>query len=99
MFAYLERVLRWLKQGYPTGIPDADYVPLLAVLRRRLSDDEIVELREGLLADGMLPHDRVDVGERMMRITDEVPSNEEIQRVITRLQAAGWPIDEGENQP
>ena len=30
----IERIVNWLKGGYPQGIPEADYVPLLAVLAR-----------------------------------------------------------------
>ena len=36
----------WLKGGYPHGIPEADYVPLLAVLRRRLTEEEITLINE-----------------------------------------------------
>ena len=34
------RILQWLRAGYPEGVPDADYIPLLAVLARRLSTEE-----------------------------------------------------------
>ena len=28
-------VLDWLREGYPAGVPPKDYIPLLALLRRR----------------------------------------------------------------
>ena len=33
------RVVAFLRAGYPQGVPATDYVPLIALLRRRLSDD------------------------------------------------------------
>ena len=36
------RVVGFLRAGYPEGVTAHDYVPLLALLRRRLSDDEVV---------------------------------------------------------
>jgi hypothetical protein len=36
----LARIVAYLRAGYPEGVPANDYVPLLALLRRRLSDDE-----------------------------------------------------------
>lgn len=40
----LRSVLDWLRSGYPEGIPDKDHSALLAVLQRRLTDDEIDEV-------------------------------------------------------
>jgi transcription-repair coupling factor (superfamily II helicase) len=39
-------VLDWLVAGYPTGIPPKDYVPVLALLRRRLTEDEVRQVAE-----------------------------------------------------
>lgn len=35
----LNRVLGFLRAGYPDGVPTNDYVPLLALLRRRLTEE------------------------------------------------------------
>jgi hypothetical protein len=35
------RMVAFVRAGYPQGVPEADYIPLLALLRRRLSDDEV----------------------------------------------------------
>ena len=40
----LRSVLDWLRAGYPEGIPDKDHFALLAVLRRRLTDEEIEQV-------------------------------------------------------
>ena len=31
----LTGILDWLREGYPAGVPPKDYIPLLALLRRR----------------------------------------------------------------
>ena len=85
----IERIVNWLKGGYPQGIPDADFVPLLAVLRRRLSQDEIDELADRLVRDGLVPAARVDVGAEFLRVTDELPTEHELQRISERLADSG----------
>lgn len=94
MLSYLERVVNWLRVGYPQGVPDGDYIPLLALLRRRLSDEECVHLGQELVRRGLVPADKVDVGVGYIRITDELPSHDELQRVMDRLREAGWQITE-----
>ncbi|MEZ5128022.1 MAG: DUF3349 domain-containing protein [Micropruina glycogenica] len=85
----IERIVNWLKGGYPQGIPEADYVPLLAVLRRRLSPDEIGELAERIVRDGLVPAERIDVGAEFLRLTNELPSEAELRRVSERLNESG----------
>lgn len=85
----IERIVNWLKGGYPQGIPEADYVPLLAVLRRRLSEDEIRELAERMVRDGLLPAERIDVGVEFLRVTNELPSEAELQRISEKLADSG----------
>lgn len=89
MLSRIERIVNWLKGGYPQGIPEADYVPLLAVLRRRLSADEIDELGQRIVRDGLMPAERVDLGAEFLRVTDELPSEAELRRISDMLNAAG----------
>lgn len=89
MFSRIERIVAWLKGGYPHGIPAADYVPLLAVLRRRLSEEEIEELGVRIVRDGLVPAERVDIGVEYLRVTHELPSEPEIRRIAEMLAAAG----------
>lgn len=89
MLSRIERIVNWLKGGYPQGIPEADYVPLLAVLRRRLSADEIDELAQRIVRDGLIPAERVDLGAEFLRVTDELPSEAELQRISEKLNASG----------
>ncbi len=94
MLPALQNVVEWLRAGYPQGIPDKDYLPLFALLRRRLSDEETAELGHELVANGIVPADRVDVAVGYLRITDELPSAEELQRVSGVLRDAGWDISD-----
>ncbi len=85
----IERIVNWLKGGYPQGIPEADYVPLLAVLRRRLSQEEIDELADRIVRDGLVPAERIDVGAEFLRVTNELPSETELQRISEKLADLG----------
>jgi hypothetical protein len=41
---FLSAVVDWLRAGYPQGIPERDYVPLLALLARRLTAEKLLRL-------------------------------------------------------
>lgn len=86
----LGRIVGWLRAGYPSGLPENDFIPLVALLRRRLSDAEVVAVGQGLLADGTLP-DRIDVATAIAQVTAELPAETDIERVRTYLVAHGWP--------
>lgn len=85
----LKGVLDWLLEGYPTGVPPKDYIPLLALLRRRLTEEEVGEIAQEIVARG---GDLRDVGVSITKITDALPTEEDIARVETVLQQGhGWP--------
>ncbi|WP_040160867.1 DUF3349 domain-containing protein [Nigerium massiliense] len=92
MFAPLERLVAWFKAGYPAGIPEEDVLPVMALLRRRLSDQEVQQVGEELERKGLLPMRPLDVGAAYLKRTDQVPSPEELARVGQRLDEAGWPL-------
>lgn len=88
----LSSVVAWLRAGYPEGIPPTDYFPVLALLSRRLCNDEIKLVAGELMDRG--DFDRVDIGVLITQITDEMPSLEDIERVRKRLAAKDWPLDD-----
>ncbi len=91
MNRFLTSVVAWLRAGYPDGIPQTDYFPVLALLSRRLSHDEVKQIaREFKHAAGF---DAVDIGVLITRLTDELPSPEDVDRVRERLATKGWPLD------
>jgi hypothetical protein len=89
---FLTSVVAWLRAGYPEGIPATDYVPVLALLSRRLSNDEVKVVTRGLIERGDFDH--VDIGVLITQITDELPTPEDVERVRERLAAKGWPLED-----
>jgi hypothetical protein len=90
--SWVTSVVGWLKAGYPDGVPEADFVPLLAVLARRLSGDEVRSVAGQLVRDGQLPIDDIDIGTMITKVVDELPREEDVRRVRTRLALGGWPL-------
>ena len=90
--SWVSSVVGWLKAGYPDGVPEADYVPLLAVLARRLSTDEVLAVAAQLVGEGRLPIDDADIGTVITKISDDLPREEDVTRVRTRLALGGWPL-------
>lgn len=112
----LRRVLDWLLEGYPSGVPPKDYIPLLALLRRRLTEEEVRQVAAEIAAvsadgagagadsgagtgagdrrrGGRSP-DTADIGVRITRITDAMPSPDDIARVEEHLvRHHDWPVD------
>lgn len=89
---FLTKIVTWIKAGYPEGVPKPDQVPLFALLRRRLSDDEVVQVAEMLIDRGEFDH--LDIGVLITRITDELPAPDDVDRVREKLEAYGWPLDD-----
>jgi hypothetical protein len=89
---FLTSVVAWLRAGYPEGIPPTDYVPVLALLSRRLSNDEVKVVTRELIARGDFDH--VDIGVLITQITDELPAPNDVERVRERLAAKGWPLED-----
>jgi len=89
---FLTSVVAWLRAGYPEGIPPTDYFPVLALLSRRLSNDEVKVVASDLMQRGDFDH--VDIGVLITQLTDELPSPVDIERVRERLAAKGWPLDD-----
>ncbi|MGA7133686.1 MAG: DUF3349 domain-containing protein [Mycobacterium sp.] len=96
MNRFLSSIVAWLRAGYPDGIPPTDYFPVLALLSRRLSNDEVKEVARDLVRrDGF---DDVDIGVLITQMTDRMPSPEDIERVRARLAAKGWPLDNARDE-
>ena len=96
MNRFLNSVVSWLRAGYPEGIPPTDTFAVLALLTRRLSNDDIKIVAEDLMQRGEF--DKVDIGVLISKLTDELPSEEDVERVRMRLAAKGWPLDDERDQ-
>jgi hypothetical protein len=93
---FLSSVVSWLRAGYPEGVPPTDTFAVLALLTRRLSNDEVKIVANELMQRGEF--DKVDIGVLINKLTDELPSDEDIERVRARLANKGWPLDDERDQ-
>jgi hypothetical protein len=84
----ISSVVAFLRAGYPAGAPAGGYVPLLALLPRRVSDDEITAITSKLLEEQRHSSSSADIGVEVTRVTGEMPSPDDIARVQRRLAAA-----------
>ena len=82
-------IVAFLRAGYPSGAPAAGYAPLLALLPRKVSDDEAAMITSKLIGRRRESIDGADVGVEITRITDEMPSLGDIECVEHRLEATG----------
>lgn len=92
MANFIGRIVEWINAGYPEGVPGPDRVPLFALLKRTLTDDEVKTVAKALIQQGEI--DDADIGVLVTQITDELPTPTEIERVRERLAAYGWPLDD-----
>jgi hypothetical protein len=91
----VQRILDWLSAGYPAGIPATDRLPLLALLRRQLTDDEAREIASHLVDEaGHRIVDPTDAGVAITRYTNDLPTEAEMRRVAEHLAEKGWPLGE-----
>lgn len=97
MTRFLDRIVAWLRSGYPDGVPQNDYLPLLALLARRLTTDEVKFVARELM--NRPDFDDIDIGAAIMAITDELPTATDVERVRDRLVVKGWPLDDPRDDP
>lgn len=96
---FLAGLVAWLRAGYPDGVPENDYLPLFALLRRQLSDDEVKQVARQLISGARKAGDdpaisRVDVGVLISRYTNGLPAQGDLERVQRRLKKKGWPLQD-----
>jgi len=87
--------VEWLRAGYPDGVPQGDYIPLVALLRRQLSEDEVVQVSSELIRESPPPPEpisKVDAAVKITRYTHELPHEDDIARVRAHLEGTGWPF-------
>ena len=87
----LSNVVTWLRAGYPSGVPDVDYVPLFAILGYHLSTDEVNEVAAALEAEEG-PTSADSIKKAIESLSNNKPLESDIDRVRARLAAGGWPL-------
>src|ERR1700761_8352346 len=89
----LDNVLGWLHEGYPEGVPPKDYFALLALLKRSLTEEEVVKAAQSVLKS--TDSDAVTEDEirgAIQAVTEKEPNPEEVHQVAARLASVGWPL-------
>lgn len=82
-------MIAFLRAGRPRGAPDVGYAPLLALLPRRVTDDEVTAIARKLLTPRRLGIDHADVGVAIIGVTDVMPSTADVERVLVAMRSAG----------
>ncbi|CAM3904442.1 DUF3349 domain-containing protein [Smaragdicoccus niigatensis] len=88
----LTQVLDWLRAGYPDGIPPKDYFPLLALLRKSLTEEEVDRVIGQLLAARPNEVTKEQIHEAITRVKQSEPGLDELHLVAAKLAAGGWPL-------
>jgi hypothetical protein len=86
----LQSITDFLRKGYPQGVPERDYVPLFALLRRRLTDDEVIALAEDLAVHSPDEATAHAIRAAIEQVISETPSEADVVRVMEQLESAGW---------
>jgi uncharacterized protein DUF3349 len=98
---FLTRSLEWLRAGYPAGVPRQDYVALLGLLRRKLTDEEVHKIAGDLVDQSLATFDpisREDIAEMINESVLQTATPEDVARVSARLASGGWPLVDPPNE-
>ncbi|MEP9415067.1 DUF3349 domain-containing protein [Gordonia sp. VNQ95] len=96
------RIIDWLRAGYPQGVPERDYNPLLAILRRQLSAEEVEHVSGELISEAAPPPEpisKIDAGVKITAVTHELPHDDDVSRVQRYLEEHGFPFDDAPLAP
>ena len=86
----VEKILDWLRAGYPEGVPPHDYIALFGILHRSLTEAEVAQIADRLQHDGDTSAEAIRNLIRARAL--EEPSEADVRRVASRLAGAGWPL-------
>lgn len=92
--AILEKVVGWLRAGYPNGVPEVDYIPLFALLSRRLTAEEVQQVIDELVQEGRL-NETVSldmVRKAITAVTEQPALQSDVERIQEKLASVGWVI-------
>jgi hypothetical protein len=87
----LDNVLGWLHEGYPEGVPQKDCFPLLVLLKRSLTEEEVVKAAQSILkASDSDSVTEDEIREAVHAVIEKEPNPEESTR-----SPRGWPPSVG----
>ena len=82
-------VVQFLRTSWPEGVPEHDDLPLFALLARKLTSEEVVQVADELAAHAD-PTSANAIRQAIAALIHEQPLEADIARVSARLVAAGW---------
>jgi len=92
---FVMRAVEWLRAGYPAGVPRGDYVALLGLLRRKLTEVEVKKIAQDLADISQRTSDPITTADIEDMINSSIlqeASPDDVARVSARLAAGGWPL-------
>lgn len=94
----ISRVIDWLSIGYPKDVPVQDRAAVMAILKMRLTDEQLQEVVRQLMqsraARGEAYVSDQRINEYIRRVVDHTPTPQDIDRVAKILGAHGFLIAE-----
>ena len=88
-----DRIIGFLRGGYPAHVTSVGYVPLLALLPQRLSGDDAAQAIAELTSRASGPVEEVDIRVTVTRLTGELASDADTGRIAQQLVARGFRVD------
>jgi hypothetical protein len=92
--SFLDSVLTWLHAGYPDGVPPKDYFPLLALLKRSLTEEQVMTVASNILrkreSDDPVTDQQIE--DAIREVTEKDANPDELNQVAARLASVGWPL-------
>lgn len=85
----MAKVVRFFRVGYPAGFPRTGYLPALALLRRRLSDEDVLVVAK-VITDAGKPISNGCIRRALARHFGEPPPPEHVDRMTRELSDTGW---------
>lgn len=84
---WVTSIVAFVRAGYPAGMPAPGHVPLVALTRRRLCNHDITAIASDLMARRVWPVSPIDIGVEITRITNQLPTPDDVERVQRRVHA------------
>jgi hypothetical protein len=89
--SFLAKVVGWLRAGYPDGVPDRGYIPLVALPGNHLTSDDLTLIADEL-AFSAAPESAAEIRKAISAVTRTAAGESDIARVRSHLAAGGWPL-------
>jgi hypothetical protein len=76
-------------------VPQKDYFPLLALLKRSLTEEQVVKAAQDVLRGNDSDSVKEDeIRAAVKSVIETEPNPEEIHQVAARLASVGWPLQD-----